>query len=130
MLVSRKQQTLQGVFIKKFMVLTLIFAAQFANAQASPTPVGPGIAASCDVAIRKLKAHSEKRQDYDLAIADNYIANTRFLEELYSELTYNEGKSLYIPYGTYESVQNSVVKLHDGTSYVAGKIVELKNELI
>lgn len=57
-------------------------------------------------------------QSYNELLRKNYQSRLKFTIEMYAELSVNEGRSLYIHYGTYDSYKRSIAKEQNNTNDV------------
>jgi hypothetical protein len=78
-------------------------------------------AADCKSVPERLIKLSEEIQFYNGSLRVNYQSRLSFTSDLYEELAANEGRSLYIPFGTYDSVKRSISKEQYNTNDVIAK---------
>jgi len=67
-------------------------------------------ATDCKSMPERFAKLSNEIQSYNELLRKNFDSRLRFTVQLYDELSANEGRSLYIPYGTYDSIKRSISK--------------------
>jgi hypothetical protein len=73
---------------------------------------GPAHANDCKSLSGELFQLTREIKAYNQLLRKNYESRYRFTRDMYQEVSVNEGRSLYIPYGTYDSYYRSIAKEH------------------
>lgn len=86
------------------------------------------LALDCQTLPNAFEQNLTKMKNTDRLISKNYASRVSFMKEMYEELAINEGRSLYIPYGTYDSYYRSIRHEQDNLEFVTENYGVLESE--